>query len=39
MSRTAVVALGGNAFTREGQRGSYAEQALNARAMAQGVHA
>jgi len=39
MSRTAVVALGGNAFTREDQRGSYAEQAHNARAMAQAVHA
>jgi carbamate kinase len=39
MSRTAVVALGGNAFTREDQRGSYAEQAHNARAMAVSIHA
>jgi carbamate kinase len=38
MSRTAVVALGGNAFTREGQRGSYAEMARNAHAMATTVH-
>jgi carbamate kinase len=36
--RTAVVALGGNAFTREGQRGAYEEMATNARAMAQAVH-
>lgn len=34
MRRTAVVALGGNAFTREGQQGTYAEQAANALAMA-----
>lgn len=39
MSRTAVVALGGNAFTREDQRGTYAEQAQNARVMAGTVHA
>jgi carbamate kinase len=39
MTRTAVVALGGNAFTREDQRGTYAEQAQNARAMAETVHA
>lgn len=39
MSRIAVVALGGNAFTREDQRGTYAEQAHNARAMARTVHA
>ncbi|GEL20869.1 carbamate kinase [Pseudonocardia asaccharolytica] len=39
MSRTAIVALGGNAFTREDQQGTYAEQAHNARAMAQTVHA
>ncbi|MFC4947267.1 carbamate kinase [Pseudonocardia sp. GCM10023141] len=39
MSRIAVVALGGNAFTREDQQGTYAEQAHNARAMAQTVHA
>jgi carbamate kinase len=36
--RTAVVALGGNAFTREGQRGTYQELASNAAAMAQAVH-
>jgi carbamate kinase len=36
--RTAVVALGGNAFTRERQRGDYAEMAANARDMAQAVH-
>jgi carbamate kinase len=35
---TAVVALGGNAFTREGQRGTYQEMAANAAAMAQAVH-
>jgi carbamate kinase len=35
--RTAVVALGGNAFTREGQRGTYEEMAANARTMAQAV--
>jgi carbamate kinase len=39
MRRTAVVALGGNAFTREGQRGTYAEQAGNALAMAHSVNA
>jgi carbamate kinase len=39
MSRTAVVALGGNAFTREDQQGTWAEQAHNARAMAETVHA
>ncbi len=38
MQRTAVVALGGNAFTREGQRGTYEELASNAAAMAQAVH-
>jgi carbamate kinase len=36
--RTAVVALGGNAFTRAGQRGTYEELASNAAAMAQAVH-
>jgi carbamate kinase len=36
--RTAVVALGGNAFTRAGQRGTYQELASNAAAMAQAVH-
>jgi carbamate kinase len=39
MRRTAVVALGGNAFTREWQRGTYAEQASNALAMAHSVYA
>ena len=38
MHRTAVVALGGNAFTRAGQRGTYQELAANAAAMAQAVH-
>jgi carbamate kinase len=36
--RTAVVALGGNAFTREDQSGTYEEMASNARAMAEAVH-
>jgi carbamate kinase len=36
--RTAVVALGGNAFTREGQHGAYEEMTINACAMAQAVH-
>jgi carbamate kinase len=35
--RTAVVALGGNAITRNGQSGTYAEQAANAHAMAAAV--
>lgn len=35
MRRTAVVALGGNAITREDQSGTYAEQAANARGLAQ----
>jgi carbamate kinase len=39
MRKTAVVALGGNAFTREGQQGSYAEQAENALAMAHSTNA
>jgi carbamate kinase len=39
LSRTAVVALGGNAFTREDQKGTYAEMADNARGMARTVHA
>jgi carbamate kinase len=39
MSRIAVVALGGNALCREDQRGTYAEQAHNASAMAEAVHA
>ncbi|SNS70927.1 carbamate kinase [Asanoa hainanensis] len=38
MQRTAVVALGGNAFTRAGQRGTQRELASNATAMAQAVH-
>jgi carbamate kinase len=38
VQRTAVVALGGNAFTRAGQRGTYPELASNAAAMAQAVH-
>lgn len=38
MLRTAVVALGGNAFTREDQSGTYEEMASNARAMAEAVH-
>jgi carbamate kinase len=36
--RTAVVALGGNAFTRDEQSGTYEEMAANARAMADAVH-
>lgn len=39
MRKTAVVALGGNAFTREGQRGTYAEQSANALEMAHGTNA
>ena len=39
MSKTAVVALGGNAFTREGQTGSAEEQKANALAMAHTVAA
>ena len=34
MSKVAVVALGGNAFTLEGQSGTYEEQSANATAMA-----
>jgi carbamate kinase len=37
MPRTAVIALGGNAFTRAGQQGTYDEQLANARAMAQTI--
>jgi carbamate kinase len=37
MPRTAVVALGGNAFTREGQTGTYADQTQNAAEMARAV--
>lgn len=37
MPRTAVVALGGNALTREGQPGTYAEQTHNAVEMAQSI--
>jgi carbamate kinase len=39
MRRTVVVALGGNAFVREGQRGTYAEQCGNALAMAHSANA
>jgi carbamate kinase len=35
---TAVVALGGNAFTREDQRGTHDEMTANAREMAEAVH-
>jgi carbamate kinase len=38
MANLAVVALGGNAITRSGQRGTYAEQAENARVMAATVY-
>ncbi|MFS8477574.1 MAG: carbamate kinase [Micromonosporaceae bacterium] len=37
MPRTAVLALGGNALIREGQSGTYAEQAENAQRMAETV--
>lgn len=37
MSRTAVVALGGNAILRAGQAGTYAEQAANAHVMATAI--
>jgi carbamate kinase len=37
VTRTAVVALGGNALVAEGQRGTYDEQRVNAAAMAQPV--
>lgn len=37
MSRIAVVALGGNALTREGERGTQDEQYCNAKAMARSV--
>jgi carbamate kinase len=37
MGKTAVLALGGNALTREGQAGTYAEQEANAVAMAKSV--
>ncbi len=37
MSKIAVVALGGNALTREGQRGTLDEQYANAKAMAYSV--
>ncbi|MGH8861836.1 MAG: hypothetical protein ACRDVG_11505 [Jatrophihabitantaceae bacterium] len=37
MSKTVVVALGGNAFTRAGQAGSYDEQRRNALTMAHSV--
>ena len=38
MRRSVVVALGGNAFTKEGQRGTYTEQSTNALAMAHGTY-
>lgn len=38
MRRSVVVALGGNAFTKEGQRGTYAEQEINSLAMAHGIN-
>ena len=37
MTKIAVVALGGNALTREGQRGTQDEQYENAKAMARSV--
>ena len=37
MAKTAVVALGGNALTREGQAGTYDELEANATAMAKTV--
>jgi carbamate kinase len=37
VARVAVVALGGNAITREGQAGTHAEQAANADALARAV--
>ncbi|MFF5207267.1 carbamate kinase [Streptosporangium sp. NPDC000396] len=37
MNRTVVVALGGNAFTRRGQAGTYEEMAANTRTMAKAV--
>lgn len=37
MSQIAVVALGGNAITRNGQRGTHAEQTENARGMASAI--
>jgi carbamate kinase len=39
MTKTAVVALGGNALTRVGQSGTYDEMLANAAAMASAVHA
>ncbi len=38
MRRSVVVALGGNAFTKEGQRGTYDEQEINSLAMAHGIN-
>jgi carbamate kinase len=37
MTKIAVLALGGNAITRSGQTGTHAEQAVNARRMAEAV--
>ncbi|MGH7746462.1 MAG: carbamate kinase [Candidatus Dormibacteria bacterium] len=39
MARIAVIALGGNAFTRAGQAGTYEEQEANAQGMARSVMA
>lgn len=39
MQRTAVIALGGNALIREGEKGSYDEQMTNARSMARSIGA
>lgn len=38
MARTAVIALGGNALTREDEVGSYDQQMANARDMARSIH-
>ena len=37
MAKTAVVALGGNALTREGQAGTYEEMEANANVMARSI--
>jgi len=37
VTRTAVIALGGNALTREGEAGTYHEQLANAEAMARSI--
>lgn len=38
MERTAVIALGGNALTKEDEVGSYDQQMANARSMASSIH-